>query len=349
MSQERILWLTPSKSSWVGWSVLLGLLGLFLFLDLLRFLVFLLFMHLVIDLLVHSLVRWLPFVPRKIILYAVILVLAAVLAVLALVIAPRFVSDLPAYTLTLERNLGTKVNELLSRWNFSIEIPELKIRALQWGREHLGETFDLARRVGTNVVLLIVALIITFLITHDRMAEDRGRKYGSGPYHLWEYLAEFIEQKVGMFYGYFRQTMAAQVVISVINATLTLGLLLVLGIPHKLALAVLVFVFGLLPIVGNLISNTLICVSALLWSGPWQVVAALGFLVVIHKLEYFLNGKIIGNIVKLPMYLTLLGLIVGEALFNISGMILSIPVILFVRAELSAIRLGSSGPKSPAR
>jgi len=144
MSQARILWLSPSKSSWIGWSVLLGLLGLFLFLDLLRFLVFLLFMRLVVDLLVNSLVQWFPFVPRRRVLYAVIVLLSGLLAVFALFIAPRFVSELPAYTQTLERNLGTKVNELLARWDIAIQIPELKIRALQWGRDHISETFDLA-------------------------------------------------------------------------------------------------------------------------------------------------------------------------------------------------------------
>jgi predicted PurR-regulated permease PerM len=34
----------------------------------------------------------------------------------------------------------------------------------------------------------------------------------------------------------------------------------------------------------------------------------------------------------------LLGLIIGESLFHISGMILAVPVILFVRAELHAVK-----------
>jgi hypothetical protein len=39
-------------------------------------------------------------------------------------------------------------------------------------------------------------------------------------------------------------------------------------------------------------SNALICISALLRAGLLQLIAALVFLVVIHRLEYFLNGKI---------------------------------------------------------
>lgn len=279
--------LSTTRAVAVGWLVVLALLALFVFLGLLRFLVFLLFMRLVVDLLVHGLGNRVPFLSRQVVLYGVYALVAGVIAVLAVVVVPRFLVDLPAYGRSLDANLGGKIAGQLASWNIAIDVGDLKLKAVEWGRGHLGQSFDLAKRAGTNVVLLVV--------------------------------------------------------ISLINTGLTLGLLVVLGIPHKAALTVMVFVFGLLPIIGNLISNTLICLSAFLWAGLVQVVAALAFLIVIHKLEYFLNGKIIGNVVKLPMYLTLLGLIVGEALFGISGMILSIPTILFVRAELGAIKVAPTG------
>jgi predicted PurR-regulated permease PerM len=331
------------KAGLIGWVVLLGLIAMFVGLGMLRFLVFLLFIHLVVDLLISRIAKRTPFRFRPLIFYAVFSLIAGIIIVLAFIITPRFVVDLPLYLHTLEGNLSAKINELLAAWNFPIQITGLKLKAIEWGRGHMGETFDLAKRAGANVVMLIFSFILTFLIMHSRIANNAATKPGARPENLWQFLAGFIEQKIAIFYGFFRQVMAAQVIISLINAVLTLGLLLVLGIPHKLALTVLVFIFGLLPIVGNIISNTLICLSALLWSGPIQVVAALAFLVIIHKLEYFLNGKIIGNIVKLPMYLTLLALILGEALFHISGMILSIPVLLFVRSELCQIKLGATG------
>jgi len=335
MSRSDEFWM----AGLIGWLVLLGLLAVFVGLGMLRFLVFMLFMHLVIDLLIGSLAKRVSFRFRPLIFYAVFSLIAGIIVVLAFIIAPRFVADLPIYLQTLAGSLSAKISELLARWNLPIQVPELKLKAVEWGRGHMGETFNLAKRAGTNVVLLIFSFILTFLIMHTRITKSAAAKPDAGLENLWQYLAEFIEQKIAIFYGFFRQVMAAQVIISLINAILTLGLMFVLGIPHKLALTVLVFIFGLLPIVGNLISNTLICISALLWSGTLQVIAALAFLVIIHKLEYFLNGKIIGNFVKLPMYLTLLALILGEALFHISGMILSIPVILFIRSELCEIRL----------
>ncbi len=336
--------LSPARSTTVGWLVLLGLLALFVVLGLLKFLVFLLFMHLVVDLLVHVPGNRLPFLSRKVLLYAVYVLVAGVIAVLAAVVVPRFLADAPEYVRSLDANLARKVTELFAAWNISVDVGDLKLRAVEWGRGHLGQSFDVARRTGANVVLLVVAFVITFLIAHDRIARPQAADPVPAPVDLWHFLSLFLARKIGAFYGFFRQVMAGQVVISLVNTVLTFGLLVALNIPHKVALTVLVFVFGLLPIVGNLISNTLICLSAFIWAGLLQVLVALAFLVIIHKLEYFLNGKIIGNIVKLPMSLTLLGLIVGEAMFGISGMILSIPVILFVRAELTAVGLESSAP-----
>jgi predicted PurR-regulated permease PerM len=60
-------------------------------------------------------------------------------------------------------------------------------------------------------------------------------------------------------------------------------------------------------------------------------------LVGIHKLEYFLNSKIIGDIVHLPMVMTLLSLIVCEVLLGLVGLILAVPLVLYLRHELEYI------------
>ena len=359
----------------VGWSVFLGLVALFIFLGLLKFLVFFLFMHLVGDLLVHGLGNRLPFlsqrISRRVVLYAAHALVAAGIVLLLVLVIPHFISDLPRYAENLERVINEKIVVFAQQLDLTLDTALIKRKAMEWGRAHLGESFNLAKRTGVNIVLLLFAFVLNFLILHDRLdagganadAKDAGdakdgvnasakdgakdganaganagaEDAGSSE-NLWNYLADFIAARLAAFYGHFRQVMAAQVIISLINACLTVVILYAFGIPHKVSLTVLVFVFGLLPVIGNLISNTLICLSALVWAGPWQLVGALVFLVVIHKLEYFLNSKIIGNIVRLPMYMTLLGLMIGESLFHISGMILAVPIILFVRGELAAMK-----------
>jgi predicted PurR-regulated permease PerM len=110
-----------------------------------------------------------------------------------------------------------------------------------------------------------------------------------------------------------------------------------------MVITVLTFACGLLPIVGNLISNTLI-LSVAFTISPRDALIALIFLVVIHKLEYFLNSKIIGDRIRNPMWLTLLALILGEKLMGIPGIILAPVVLHYVKTEVSRNRISPPVP-----
>ena len=114
---------------------------------------------------------------------------------------------------------------------------------------------------------------------------------------------------------------------------------------HLLAMLLSFGLFGLLPILGNLMSNTLI-VSVGFTLSPNTALASLIFLVVIHKLEYFLNSKIIGHRIQNPMWLTLLGLVLGERLMGVPGMILAPVVFHYIKVEASQTRVVGSTPAS---
>ena len=63
------------------------------------------------------------------------------------------------------------------------------------------------------------------------------------------------------------------------------------------------------------------------------------FLVVIHKLEYFLNSKIIGDRIRNPVWLTLIALIIGERLMGIPGLILAPVVLNYLRVEMLTVEV----------
>jgi len=95
------------------------------------------------------------------------------------------------------------------------------------------------------------------------------------------------------------------------------------------------FVVGLLPVAGNLISNVLIVVAGLsvaLWVG----VAALVFLVVVHKLEYFLNAKIVGGQIRARTWELLIAMLVFEAAFGIAGLVAAPIYYAYLKSELES-------------
>jgi len=61
---------------------------------------------------------------------------------------------------------------------------------------------------------------------------------------------------------------------------------------------------------------------------------------VIHKLEYFLNSKIIGERIRNPVWLTLIALIIGERLMGIPGLILAPVLLNYLRVEMLKVEVG---------
>jgi predicted PurR-regulated permease PerM len=135
--------------------------------------------------------------------------------------------------------------------------------------------------------------------------------------------------------------MGAQFIISLLNTGFTAVYVICVGLPYAPLMIALTFICGMLPIIGNLISNAAI-VGLSFRVSPQLAFGSLIFLIVLHKFEYFLNSKIIGERIKNPVWLTLLGIIIGERLMGIPGIILA-PVILdFIKVEASTIEINRS-------
>jgi predicted PurR-regulated permease PerM len=138
----------------------------------------------------------------------------------------------------------------------------------------------------------------------------------------------------------FRRVVFAQVRISAINTVLTaiyLAIVLpLLGIqlPFVKTMIVITFIAGLLPVIGNLISNTVIVIVSLAYS-VFVALGSLTFLVVIHKLEYFLNARIIGTQIRSRAWELLIAMLVMEAAFGIPGVVAAPIYYAYIKAELA--------------
>jgi len=157
-------------------------------------------------------------------------------------------------------------------------------------------------------------------------------------------LAATLAIRIKHFADAFRRIVFAQFKISAINAMFTAIYLLVVlplfheRLPLSLTLVLITFITGLLPVVGNLISNTLIVAVSLSINLP-TAIASLVFLVLIHKLEYFLNAKIIGGQIEAHAWELLLAMLVMEAAFGVYGVIAAPIFYAYIKRELIVLRL----------
>jgi predicted PurR-regulated permease PerM len=211
------------------------------------------------------------------------------------------------------------------------------IDALKEGAHYLGNVAHFARRTGGALVFSILGMIA---------AVSLFLKTGLDPYrgthavknNLYSISCDEVSTRFRDFYRSFATVMGAQITISLINTALTGLFVVAVRMPHAPLLIAITFLCGLVPIIGNLVSNTIIVFVALTVSLKLAL-GALVFLVVIHKLEYFLNSKIIGHRIGNPVWLTLIALIIGERLMGIPGLILAPVVLNYLRVEMLKVEV----------
>lgn len=139
----------------------------------------------------------------------------------------------------------------------------------------------------------------------------------------------------------FRFVIFAQVKVAAFNSVVLALFLLVLcpllgwHIPYAKTLVLVTFVCGLLPVIGNLISNSVTFVLALTVSLP-AALAALVLLCIVHKLEYLIISNALGADIGSDVWELLIVLFAGEALFGVSGMVFAPVLYAFVKGELRA-------------
>ena len=159
---------------------------------------------------------------------------------------------------------------------------------------------------------------------------------GTGPKNA---LATALGERCRRFSEAFRRIVFAQIRISAINTLFTAIYLLVvlplLGIhlPFAKTMVILTFVTGLLPVVGNLISNTVIVIVSLAHS-PHTALLSLVFLIVVHKLEYFLNARIVGARISAHAWELLLAMLAMEAAFGLPGIVAAPIYYAYLKQEL---------------
>jgi predicted PurR-regulated permease PerM len=109
-------------------------------------------------------------------------------------------------------------------------------------------------------------------------------------------------------------------------------------LPLAKTMIAVTFFGGLLPVVGNLVSNTAIVILSLSVS-PSIAAVSLVFLVVIHKLEYFLNAHIVGSEVHAHAWELLLAMLVMEAAFGVPGLVSAPIYYAYLKDELVRSKL----------
>jgi predicted PurR-regulated permease PerM len=206
-------------------------------------------------------------------------------------------------------------------------IEEIKISSyLEQGFTFVLKYFTDISKIGLQILLALL-MSLFFLLEKVRLMQFT-KKFRTSKISSIYAEIEFFGRK---FVGTFGKVIEAQLIIAVVNCILTTIALWILDFPQLGGLSIMIFVLGLIPVAGVIISLIPLAIIAYSIGGMITVLYVGIAIMIIHGVEaYILNPNLMSSKTNLPVFYTFIVLIFSEHFFGIWGLIVGIPVFVFL-------------------
>lgn len=197
---------------------------------------------------------------------------------------------------------------------------------------YLNQGFEFVIKSLSDISQWGTRAIISFILSLFFILEKRKVK---------QFTVKFRRSKLGFMYNElayfgnkflysFGKVIEAQFLIAFVNCLLSIICLCLMGFPHLFSLAIMIFLLGLIPVMGVIVSLFPLCAIAFTIGGIVKVIYVIMMVIIVHALEaYILNPKLMSAKVHLPIFYTFAVLIIAEHFLGIWGLILGIPIFMF--------------------
>ncbi|MFD1205293.1 AI-2E family transporter [Sporosarcina contaminans] len=194
------------------------------------------------------------------------------------------------------------------------------------GVSFLLKSFSDISKISIQVFIALI-LSLFFLLEKPRLIEFTS-KFKNSKIAPFYYEIEFFGKKFSRTFG---KVIEAQFIIALVNTFLSVIVLMILGYPQIIGLSIMIFFCGLIPVAGVIISLIPLSIIGFTIGGYLTVVYLLIAITVIHAIEaYILNPKLMSSKTDLPVFYTFVVLIFSQNFFGVWGLIIGIPVFVFL-------------------
>ena len=258
------------------------------------------------------------------------LVFAAFAGLVTWTVALASADDLRTFLLKIEDSLDTLREALPEAMAASLpsDLYELRTRVFGWLRDHAASLGGLGGKVAHALVQGIFAILVAAMAAAS----------------TWQPRALQSDEKfIGRLLLVLERVVLAQMRIALFNTTMTALYLFVIlpsfgfVLPFRGLLCLFTLVTGVLPVLGNVLANSLVFLISLAVS-PWLAISSLVYLILIHKTEYFINARTVGSRVQVASWEILAAMLTGEALFGVQGLVAAPLLYPFFKREIARLR-----------
>lgn len=180
----------------------------------------------------------------------------------------------------------------------------------------------------TSVQVLIALILSLFFLLEKPSLIEFTNKFKNSKIAPFYYEIEFFGKKFSRTFG---KVIEAQFIIALVNTVLSVIVLMILGFPQIIGLAIMIFFLGLIPVAGVIISLVPLTIIGFTIGGYLTVIYLMVAIMIIHAIEaYILNPKLMSSKTDLPVFYTFIVLIFSQNFFGVWGLIIGIPVFVFL-------------------
>lgn len=271
---------------------------------------------------------------RKISVILIVIIIILITTISIINCTNFFIEDIN--TINISAEINRIVSDIKKRLPHSLPLflpdttEELKNQMFSW----IESNIILIRNMGHTFIHGFITSLIGIIVGTLIACTQSNKPHTNNTYFIVQLLT-----RIHLLSQAFRNIVFAQIKISSINTLLTSMMIFIFfplfeqSLPLKKTLIIITFILGLLPIIGNIVSNILITIAALSISFSMGTIMFI-YLILIHKLEYFLNAEIIGNRINANPWELILSMLLLESIFGLTGLIAAPIYYAYLKAEL---------------
>lgn len=227
--------------------------------------------------------------------------------------APAFVSDL--------RNSDSEVGKFIQRYNLEGQVDSFSNDLSGRLQGFAGSAVSVITSIGSSTFALLTVLVLTFMMLVEG---PRWVRVGERlvPKRKREHARELSRAMYKVIKGYVN----GQVTLAALAAILILPVLFILDISYPIALVVVVFVCGLIPMVGHTI-GAIIVTAVALFTSPLSAIIVMAYYILYQQIEnYLIQPKVQSNSTNMSPLLVFAAVVIGVNFGGLLGGLVAIPI-----------------------
>ncbi len=235
--------------------------------------------------------------------------------------APHLVKDF--------RSQDSEVGRLIRKYHLQKQVDSVSSQLSQRLKNMGGTAFSTVQKIGSSVFALLTILVLTFMMLVE------------GPRWL-AFVRDVIPDKhhskadviMKEMYGVVKGYVNGQVLLAAIAAVLIMPAVLLLHIDYPAALMVIIFICGLIPLVGHTIGALIITLIALFHSTSAAAIILIYYIVYQQLENIFIQPRIQANSTNMSPLLVFMSVVIGVSFGGLIGGLVAIPVAGCLRIAL---------------